>query len=286
MEPLGSMSVATTHVTFDRHDRGKIVSVPEFLSAVLNLRHAEANQKLWYRGHPSWDYKLLPTIGRELSYAGQKVLVRREREIALLHRFRRRAYPYVGRIITVGEAIFLARHHGLPTRLLDWTANSLFALYFACVSEREELHGQDGRVWAMARQAGSGEHEIDAFQLAGFPDEAALFKFLFPNSDDVIRIIHPFYNSPRLVAQDGAFTVHSEPDVPLENFAGRTFRYGNLDIGALYSWIIPGERKTMIIKQLSGLGITHRIVFPDLDGVARSLWETEVLWSPDPPAPE
>jgi len=33
-------------------------------------------------------------------------------EMSLLHRFRRRAYPYVGRAVTAGEAIFLARRAG------------------------------------------------------------------------------------------------------------------------------------------------------------------------------
>jgi len=53
----------------------------------------------------------------------------------------------------------------------------------------------------------------------------------------------------------------------------------DLDIAKLYWWHIPSTNKLKIIKELSGLGITHRSVYPDLDGVARSLLETEVLWS-------
>jgi hypothetical protein len=41
-----------------------------------------------------------------------------------------------------------------------------------------------------------------------------------------------------------------------------------------------------IIEELSGLGITERTVYPNLDGLAKSLWETEVLWGADqPPSP-
>ena len=61
--------------------------------------------------------------------------------------------------------------------------------------------------------------------------------------------------------------------------AGFDFIRDNLDIEKLYSWRVPQAHKTRIIKGLSGLGITERIVFPDLDGVAKSLWETAVLWS-------
>ena len=38
--------------------------------------------------------------------------------------------------------------------------------------------------------------------------------------------------------------------------------------------------EAMFLRELSGLGITRRTAFPDLDGVARSLWETQVLWTP------
>jgi hypothetical protein len=94
-----------------------------------------------------------------------------------------------------------------------------------------------------------------------------------------IKIIHPFYNSQRILAQDGAFTLHLDPQYPLESLAGKPFASFNLDIERLYNWIIPAECKMDIIKQLSGLGITRRAVYPDLDGIAGSLRETEALWS-------
>lgn len=93
-----------------------------------------------------------------------------------------------------------------------------------------------------------------------------------------IKIVHPFYNSPRLLAQDGAFTFHSNPHQAVEDHESRKFAARNLDIQALYRWRINAEDKPHIIRQLSGLGITHRAVYPDLDGIAKSLWETEVLW--------
>jgi hypothetical protein len=60
---------------------------------------------------------------------------------------------------------------------------------------------------------------------------------------------------------------------------GSHFLEQNLDIEMLYSWSIPAKYEAGIIEGLSGRGITHRIVFPDLDGVAKSLWETEILWA-------
>jgi hypothetical protein len=94
-----------------------------------------------------------------------------------------------------------------------------------------------------------------------------------------VKLVHPFYNSPRLLAQDGAFTWHSDPWTPLEDYVGQTFKPEHLDIQQLFQWIIPSGEKEGILEDLSGLGITHRSVYPNLDGIAESLWETEVLWS-------
>jgi FRG domain len=201
-------------------------------------------------------------------------------EVQLLHRFRRRAYPHLGRAVTSGEALFLARHHKLPTRLLDWTANALCALYFACV-EKDNL-AKPAKVWAMHRPPDGG-NDIDPFKLALPRDEEALFNFLGPPATSYLKIIYPFHNSPRLVAQDGAFTVHSDPWIPIEEYVARDFDSANPHLEALYFWRIPAPKKVGITKELSGLGITERTVYPDLDGIAKSVWETEVLWNGDPP---
>ena len=131
-------------VRFEIEDRGDVASAREFISSVFQVREAVNNRKLWYRGHAKVAFKLIPSVGRQLKYVGKEVpTITPEQEVQLLHRFRRRAYPLVGRVITAGEAIFLARHHGLPTRLLDWTANALFGLYFATIEFLED----DASIW-------------------------------------------------------------------------------------------------------------------------------------------
>jgi len=74
--------------------------------------------------------------------------------------------------------------------------------------------------------------------------------------------------------------MHSNPQRSLEyyNVNGVQFMKDDLDIDVLYKWRVPAQKKANIIREMSGLGITQRTVFPDLGGVARSLWETEVLW--------
>jgi hypothetical protein len=64
--------------------------------------------------------------------------------------------------------------------------------------------------------------------------------------------------------------------------AGREFEIEDIDIENLYQWKVPADHKSNIIRELSGLGVSHRSAFPDLDGIAKSIWETEVLWNGDP----
>ena len=257
-------------VSFDLRVREPVQTVDALVRDVGAVREASDQHKLWYRGHSWASFKLVPSIGRKAQYGGREKVFGREEEEQLLHRFRRRAYPHDPGVINAGYAIFLARHHGLPTRLLDWTANVLFALYFSCVGHTQH----DGQLWAF-RQRGYSTVQ-DAFELTKLGKESDLFGVV---GERRVKIVHPVFNSARLVAQDGGFTLHSDPWTPLENLAGVPFESSDLDVEHLYGWRIPNESKAALLRELSGLGVNHRSVFPDLDGIARSLWETEVLWN-------
>ena len=258
-------------VSFDLITRKPIKSVSDLVRDVGKVREATDQHKLWFRGHASTAFRLLSTIGRPATYGGRKKRFTRADEEQLLHRFRRRAFPHDGAVTNAGYAIFLARHHGLPTRLLDWTADALFGLYFCCA----EHPRKDGRLWAFRQR--SYEHVLDAFEIAQARTEGDVFRII--ESAKRVKIVHPVFNSPRLVAQDGGFTWQSDPQVALEDLAGVRFEPKDLDLKHLYWWLIPADCKASLLRELSGLGINHRSVYPDLDGIARSLWETEVLWN-------
>jgi hypothetical protein len=260
-------------ISIDLCVRGTVKTVSDLANTVGEVREESAKHKLWFRGHSRDDYQLRPTIGRPHKYAGRKKVFTSSDEQQLLNRFRRRAFPQDHNVINAGYAIFLARHYGLPTRLLDWTASPLFALYFTCIEHPD----RDGHLWAFRQRSDSTG--LDAFILTEQRTEKELFGLT--GSEPDIKIVFPVFNSPRLVAQDGGFTWNSDPWRPLEELAGTKFKEGFLDIEHLYRWQVPKDSKANIVRELSGLGINHRSVFPDLDGIARSIWETEVLWNGD-----
>ncbi|GAB4191739.1 MAG: hypothetical protein Tsb002_20780 [Wenzhouxiangellaceae bacterium] len=82
-----------------------------------------------YRGVTKAEYELLTTLGRVALKDGKDYKTTEKR---LLRTFQERAIPYISnKPENDWEWLALAQHHGLPTRLLDWSRNPLVATYFA-----------------------------------------------------------------------------------------------------------------------------------------------------------
>src|SRR5271163_3454824 len=86
-------------------------------------------EELWFRGDQQ-TYPLLPSLYRHYSDSWAY------NEENLHERFKVRGTPFQpNRVITDWDWYFLGQHHGLPTRLLDWTENLLVAAYFALANK-------------------------------------------------------------------------------------------------------------------------------------------------------
>lgn len=274
-------------VKFEFEEAGSIRSVEHFLSEIKRVAGA-GDFRLYFRGHGQPTSGLMPSIGRKHYYLGRSLTFNARQERHLLLQFRRHSYEHFGRIASEWENLFVARHHGLPTRLLDWTFNPLVALYFAAFYESEDIlpptsedHSGteklkvDGTVWAIQRRRGI--EELDVLREDTKPLEV-----------EGIKLVVPFNPTPRMTAQSGVFTIHGDPWTDLVQKAGTEYNADDLDISKLIKWTVKSSDKTGIVLDLERLAINSRTLFPDVEGLARGLWQTEIIqecFADEPPEP-
>lgn len=129
----------------NQEDLPNVNSVKDLLTIMGTFLYSKRARWV-YRGQSDKEYKLLPSIGR---LYGKKNF----EKIDKLYEFERNAvaefevrnyskYRERGSLVN----LTIAQHHGLRTRLLDWTLSPLVALFFAV--EEEGDFDLDGALFA------------------------------------------------------------------------------------------------------------------------------------------
>src|SRR5262249_51870066 len=146
-----------------------------------------------FRGQQDLNWRLIPQIGRKetrLKSKGQSEIGKVEARI--FESFKRLSLPFLQ---TMPESeldwLAIAQHHGLPTRLLDWTSNAMAGLWFVVRKAPEDR--KPGVVWVLKPE----NEDFISGQLRKKPFEA-------PST----RVFRPQHINRRLVAQAGYFTLH------------------------------------------------------------------------------
>jgi len=249
-----------------------IRSVEEFVIAV---REDSATwpyyQPRWFRGEPDSPTPLLPSLYRRNAAS---------RENELLQLFRAKAPAFsLDRLPDperTDQWLFLARHAGLPTRLLDWSEGALIGLYFA-IKEKEPvvwmLNPLHLNHFALGSPSGEDPASVREFPLPGYrprPPQplnvaAENIAGAWEKDDPGVSFpvaVHPTYVHARLRAQRACFTVHGKKKDSLQALVPETI---------LKRYEVDPERRSEIARDLFMLGVAESTAFPDLDGLAREL---------------
>jgi hypothetical protein len=216
-------------------------SFNEYLDIILKI---PADHFTLFRGQPI-DKALLPKIAR---YNVPEV--ERIEQRAMLEDFQRRSLHLIGN--PPGNSwdwLALAQHHGMATRLLDWSENPLIALWFSMSSGSEEWT-EYSVVWGFNVPP---EDIINA-------DESA-----DPFQEGVTKVFKPNHIVKRISAQFAWFTIHKHNEekkfVPFEKnpqYAQRLFKV-----------IIQKSCFSECRKRLHSFGINSAMMYPDIDGLAK-----------------
>jgi hypothetical protein len=172
---------------------------------------------------------------------------------------------------TLWRSLVLAQHHGLPTRLLDWTYSPFVAMHFA-TSDTERFN-QDGVIWQVDfvkvnHQAPSPLKEClecencNAFTVEMMEESLPNLSSFddLPGGDHVVFFEPPSIDD-RIVNQYALFSVMSGSTLRLDAWLNKHPK--------LYRRIIiPKVLKWEVRDKLDQANITERVLFPGLDGLA------------------
>jgi FRG domain len=189
----------------------------------------------------------------------------------LLRNFEKYAHRGVVERDSFWHWLSVAQHHGLPTRLLDWTYSPLVAMHFATADMR--MFNIDGAIWMVNYLNAHNnlpeklKQELD--RVKAFAFDVDMLSNVIKSLDDLGSLSKSdftiFFEPPsiddRIVNQYALFSVMSNPTVTFDEWLNA---YPNV----FYKIIIPAKLKWEVRDKLDQANITERVLFPGLDGLS------------------
>jgi hypothetical protein len=216
-----------------------------------------------FRGEASADAKLSTSLQR---LGGDYASV----EPYLLRNFRKYAPRTAVPQDSIWHWLAVAKHHGLPTRLLDWTYSPYVALHFATALTAG--FGRDGLIWMVdfvaakrllpeALRAAVDEEGMNALSTELLGREASTLPEFDRLGEDFVAFFEPPALDDRIVNQYALFSLMPSPHARMDEWLHRHEE-------VVRRVVLPAELKWEVRDKLDQANVTERVLFPGLDGLA------------------
>jgi hypothetical protein len=230
-----------------------------------------------FRGQQDVKWALLSSLSRYFEAFIPDKSTWRIREQRAIRVFRRKAHNYLTNPAVLDNdlrCLTLIQHHGAPTRLLDFTKSPFVAAFFAlenAVTDAAVFALNTPVLWnaILAKDPLLNRDAIDPRKKGNFE------RYFLQNDREIIWIGEPTEMDKRLVAQSGTVVVpgvlQKSLDEILNGYPSRETLIKKI--------VLPRTIREEAMKALYRMNITNATLFPDLDGLAKSIrMELEIIW--------
>ncbi|HUF65221.1 MAG TPA: FRG domain-containing protein [Gemmatimonadaceae bacterium] len=240
-----------------------------------------------FRGQSDAKWPLFSSLSRYLKGYGIHRQAWADQEERIGRIFRRKAHLFLDHVPDETDAfqwLALMQHHGAPTRLLDFTWSPFVAAFFAL-----ERATEDSAVWAVfvptmwraahainfpAKQTPLTPNQLSLRTVGAYED------FYLRNDVAFVSSGEPLVMNKRLIAQSGTFVVPGVLDQPVETILATYPEPGKTVVKFV---LATRAIRDDAMRAFYNMNLTNATLFPDLDGLARSLaYELEFHWAYNP----
>jgi len=225
---------------------------------------------LIYRGLPNIDYRLETTLQRNCK-AKQNAI-----EKSILRNFTKYAAtddPELSK--SIWRQMIIGQHHGLPTRLLDWTYSPLIGLHFATSEDNlSNIDKNDCVLWEIDIEEINSllpskykrilKSESAYLFTVDMLNEFELEQYDLDMGDKSIILVEPPSIDQRIINQYSYFSVMPSGIIDFEDFLNK---HTNNSV----KYIINKSLKWRIRDMLDQMNINERIMYPGFDGLSQWL---------------
>ncbi len=245
----------------------------------LDTKCRASGSVAWYRGHADATWKLSSSLHRHVDRfiapfkspqppEAKRDVLRAEYK-TLYRRFKADAWPLLSDIERSDwGVIFSMQHHGLPTRLLDWSESMAAGIFFAQFG-RERT--KDAALWVLDPQL-LNQASIQSVGLVALDEDISPAtvsannwhpKWVAPSTNLPSIAVSPIFTNPRMTAQRSAFTLQGDTFAPLDHECNSLVISGHLR-----RFLLPASDFEEVDEFLVAAGFTPFTVYPDLQGLA------------------